>query len=673
MIRVSDIVSGVFGDHTQGGFARDLQEVIRNFVKYALANWETQYLLLAGDVNVVPMRRLTGSSEWLSYGCQHHWQNPPPRGKCYFVAETNVAKLHPWFTPAASDPLLTQHGGWRLPYNQAASSSLPGWYYTTEEDLLNQDEGFTRLASHEPTQFVIVEGPGDSIDDNYYWLRECNSIPSDLYYASLLSPSYSSPDFHDFDQNDNGLYGQYHWDSATDREVSLDGVDFASDVWVGRAPVETASQAKAFVDKILTYEKLETTSDQSSVDPAYLKKILYSARSDFPKGQVRQSDTSIPPEEGSFTHVAGTNITKIHTQFDQSWVAGRPSHRLLASTVSNEIIDYDPSADAANLGWFFCSDDTYSTQSATPTRFVQVQGPESEIYPWLYLWDEIGVMNYQIENKELLRSKMNAWFTSFDAVQRHYDDHFDLTPPPPLIPLLSQTIRTAVDEGIHFLSMSGHGTADGCCGLSREYDFANTHKYFIAFADSCSTASPDDNGDDSLGEMASYDPDGGAVGYVGYTRESFSPFGSAYEQLFWGKLSEWGRLGPPAGLRWGAGGERWIWMTYALNLYGDPEMPVFTEIPSLYDVSYPAAATWGSPVYVSVRESGAPLVGHRVTLMGGWSNSSQSPRVFLTKTTNRFGHASFRLPSDGSPPADVSITVSHANFKPFQATIPIRS
>ena len=60
VVTVSQIVSGNFGHFTQGGFARDLQEVIRNFVKHAYKNWGTLYLLIGGDVGVVPMRKVAG-------------------------------------------------------------------------------------------------------------------------------------------------------------------------------------------------------------------------------------------------------------------------------------------------------------------------------------------------------------------------------------------------------------------------------------------------------------------------------------------------------------------------------------------------------------------------------------------------------------------------------------
>ena len=84
-------------------------------------------------------------------------------------------------------------------------------------------------------------------------------------------------------------------------------------------------------------------------------------------------------------------------------------------------------------------------------------------------------------------------------------------------------MRAALNGGCHFLTLSGHGGPAGCCDIyvSLDPDFSNAGNYFIAFAQSCSTASPDE-GDDSLGERSVTDSNGGAIGYVGYSRTSFS-------------------------------------------------------------------------------------------------------------------------------------------------------
>jgi hypothetical protein len=189
------------------------------------------------------------------------------------------------------------------------------------------------------------------------------------------------------------------------------------------------------------------------------------------------------------------------------------------------------------------------------------------------------------------------------------------------------------------------------------------------FANSCSTARPD--GYDSLAEKSTYDPDGGAVAYVGNTRYGWIGVGDNYEEFFWAKLKSFERPGPAAGLRLAMGGIRDLWTFYTQTLFGDPEMPVWTDVPSFHEVTHPSTVAWGGTINVTVRNFGIPVSDHRVTLMGGWTDSSERPGVLMTKTTNSLGQASFQLQSMGTPPENLNITVTHTNFKPYVGTIEI--
>ena len=665
VVTVSDIVDGRFGDFTEGGFARDLQEVVRNFIKYIHDRWDTFYILLGGDLNVVPMRRLVGASTYKTIGCGRQAVNPPPEYRAHVPAGTSAVKLFPGFTPNAGDPLSTMHGGVRIPFDREAGSGRMGWYFTSEADFTTRDRGFVRLPSGQSSRYVIVEGPLSVIDDDYYWVRDVNSIPSDFYYASLVGPGYSIAGKHDFDGNNNGIYGQTHWDAGAGREASLDDVDFWSDVWVGRASVESGDQARGFVDKVMTYERLATPDGEADVDTTYLQKVLYASAYWGREWQSRQTDTTVPPVEGHFTHVSGSTETRIRTKFDLTLSGGTPSHRLVARSGSADaVINYNTAAGASSPGWYFTTDDTYGTQSGTPTRYLRVRGPEVDVDPDSFFWDPTG-MELAVMEKENLRGLMNGYYPGFNSVERHYEDYFDLSTPPPLVPLSSGVIRAALDNGVHFASLSGHGSSGGCCGVSifSNPDFTNNRRYFIMFANSCSTARPD--GGDSLGEISVMDPDGGAVAYVGNTRYGWIGVGDNYEEFFWGKLSFLRRPGPAAGLRLATGGVRQLWTFYTQTLFGDPEMPVWTEVPQTQEVVHPSSAVWGGTVNVTVRRLGSAVAGHRVTLMGGWSDSSRRPSVYASKTTNSFGQAGFQLPASGTPVDVLTVTVTQWNIKPY--------
>lgn len=336
VVTVSDIVAGVHGDFHDDGFTRDLPELIRNFIKFAYDKWDTRYVLLAGDLGVVPMRKLTGCSLYKTVGCGRVSDNPPPKRKAHVIAANGVVKLRPDFGPQSGDPLSTYHGGVRIPFDREAGPARLGWYYTNEDSFNTMNSGFTRLAPGQTSRFIIVEGPAAVIDDDFYWLRDVNSILSDMYYASLIGAGYSVPGKHDFDFNNNGLYDQFHSDGG---HKTLDKVDDWSDVWVGRAPVDNGTQAEAFVNKVITYERLETPDeDPASVDATYLEKIIYAAAVWGRLHYGKQADTSTPPGDRKFTHEAGTTTTKLHLDRDVALNAGVPDYRVIANTDAAQII-----------------------------------------------------------------------------------------------------------------------------------------------------------------------------------------------------------------------------------------------------------------------------------------------------------------------------------------------
>jgi hypothetical protein len=684
VVTISQIVAGMYGDFTQNGFARDLPEVIRNFLKHAHAEWDTRYAVLGGDVNVVPMRRLIGMGPNIiegGAGVLNSLINPPLEGRCHFLKGHSVSKLHPnpkYCHPTYTDPLSTHHGGLRVPYNREAGPGNLGWYYTTEDDFKNLSEGFTRLPDTTPTEFIIVEGPESVIDDDFYWALDVNSIPSDFYYASLVGPGYSLRGKHDFDYNNNCLYGQAHHldlgkttgdDTIWGVEKNLDKVQIHSDVWVGRVPAESAAEVRAFVDKVITYESLKSPGTSPvPVDVNYLSKVLYAAEFWERQFQFSQGDTTKPPEEGTFTHIAGTTVTAMRTKFKIKLVKvfGSPLFpfsRLVAVTGSTQtIIPYDTNANATNAGWFFCTDNTYATQSSASTDFIKVVGPEATINPDHFFWDPLGLEKATVE-KEHLRQIMDNMFPTFDNVQRHYSDYFDLTAPPLLIPLEKQSVRKAINSGQHFVSLSGHGGPSGCCQINAYPLFTNNHQYFIAFANSCSTARPD--GVDSLGEVSVSRPDGGALAYVGFSRMGFCGVGDNYEEVFWCMLSGGGRIGPAAGIRVATDNISDTWMEYTITFYGDPAMRVWNHVPKMLDVNHKEYFQAQDLFLVAVGLQGVPVRDARVTLTG--SNGEKT--VFLSKKTNPEGRATFILPPAADRLGALQVTVWSREGRLYQGVV----
>lgn len=680
VVSISDIIAGRYGDFTEDGFARDLQEVLRNFLKHIYKIWDTSYVLFGGDINVAPMRHLAGSS--LVGGNWGHARiniNPPPEGKSCYVLYEQIVKIYSKVTPSKNTPLCTYHNGDRIPFNRGADSSLGilGWYFTTEEDFRTKNHGFVRLPDEEPSRFIIVEGPAGVIDEDYNWLlTNENSIPSDMYYSSLEGEGYSIEGQHDFDKNDNGWYGQYHLNDA-DETVLMDGNERGSEIYVGRASVENAQESATFVDKVLGYEKVEMPDWEAG----YFKKILI-AGEHWNKVSHGRATTS-PPNEGGFFHdAAHPNLTILHSKFDISLSDGRPSYRVIARSeaVPYFIIQYNEDADARRLGWYFATDNTYSTKSEIPTRFICIKGPEEIINPDWYQVDPVGIDSVVVE-KEHLRESMEELYPNLDEVERYYSDFYELPADSSIMLLTGDNILGALDRGVHLVSLSGHGDVSGCCRVSTAHEFTNVNKIFILYANSCLTARPDGN-DDSLAEKSTNQANG-AVAYIGYTRDSLMGISNWYEESFWAGLALFGKLGPAAGLRLPLGGRRWeTWCTYAQNLFGDPAMQIWTDKPAALQVIYPTSVRRSDSIHVCVRfpalpydapDAWRPAENHLVTILGGWTNSSERPMVYIIRSTNSEGCVDLNLPDDGPIPDSVQITVTGRNSKPFTGIISINT
>jgi hypothetical protein len=689
VVTVSDIVGGKWGDFTENGFALDLQEVIRNFIKFAHKEWDTLYVLLGGDISIVPMRQFCGLGVgWMGWDAtrdrdhgtsQQIEPNPPNVRGCYVFPSGTVAKIYTdTVLPDKTMPVYTQHGGVEIPFNLNASADNPGWYYTTKDDFedKNKTSGFTSRETAElssdgkPIPYIIIEGPNSLINDDFYWMPKERPIPTDLYYSSLVGPGYSQPGKHDFDLNGNGLYAQYHWDETLKQEepLEVEGFNLIPDVWVGRVPAETAEEARAFVDKVLTYEKL-TEADGTPVDFSYLQRMLFGADywirqwEDFT--QHPSGDPSGGLVVGSFIHQDGSTFILRPSTWDIVFIQvdGKmiPNWRLLAcfSNGAQVEIPYQEGEDEEEAHWFFAS--LFDNQQGSANTLVQVKGPKVEITPSTFVWEPVGIEGAAVEKNDQI-NQMQEFFPDFTAISRHYSDFYELDPKPPTVPLLSKRIRAGLDGGPHFVSLTGHGWIGGCCGVEISPDFKNDGRYFIVFADSCSTAEPD-NVTDSLGERAVLQPKGGAVAYVGNARMGLTGIGSYYEEYFWCALHAFGRPGPAAGLRLATGNVKVIWTVFAQILYGDPEMPVWTTIPKLYQITHAPGISWGDVFEIKVRDvRSKPLAEHQVTLLGGWDNDS--PVFLRMKETNSFGRATFKLPSSGSFQS-FSVVVSHPNFKPY--------
>ena len=116
-------------------------------------------------------------------------------------------------------------------------------------------------------QYVLLGGDSDVlppryIDNSLYPPNAYTSIPCDLYFACLDG---------NWNADGDAWFGQ-----PAKYDLPGDSVDFAAEVYVGRAPVSSAADAATFVQKVINYESLPAGT-------AWPSRTLFAAEVLFPE------------------------------------------------------------------------------------------------------------------------------------------------------------------------------------------------------------------------------------------------------------------------------------------------------------------------------------------------------------------------------------------------------
>ena len=645
LVTLTDIVGGRYGDFRSG--ARDLQEMIRRFLRWAHEHWGVAWVLLGGDVNVVPVRIVAGAVEG---HMDVQATDPPPDNTSFWTGsflKMNVRSPGVWWPGAWARILTNANTGQPIPLDAmgASASAGLGWYYTTDATYT------TRSAA--ATQFVRVNGPASVCNARMQWLYEWNRIPTDFYYASLYSYAigFQEIDFwffkvqipyvyepsHPWDALDNGLYGQY----VGGRDV--DGVVWRTDVSVGRAPVSSVQQATAFVDKVIAYERFRAP-DGSFLNSNWPRRLVVAA-SNWGDPTTIQPTASNPPGDNQYRNFGTHALLKLASVPDS---LERQVIADISDSDRRELI-FKPSG-GAGPGWHYAKSATDLSVSELhihmlwidirfpiPTQWIVVHGAAEELGPRWFLFDysgQDGSMADQEQLREQLRTEISGW----DQVSRYYKDETDLTPAQaaaaPVQHMTTSRMEAALNAAPHVVSLSGHGAPGGCCGADKGMAgrLTNGAHSFIAYADSCLTNQFE--GEDAFSEELVKNPAGGAVAYVGNTRFSWIGAGDDHQRAFFHRLTSTRHIGLANDIRvsvldlgyWHAYAR---WCIFALNLLGDPEMRVWRG--------------YHRPLTVAVK----------------WGGDRRIPLVAKVKR---------RLPKPGEPVEDFEDVVVHLRQGEFERT-----
>ncbi|MEO0184116.1 MAG: C25 family cysteine peptidase, partial [candidate division WOR-3 bacterium] len=275
-----------------------------------------------------------------------------------------------------------------------------------------------------------------------------------------------------------------------------------------------------------------------------------------------------------------------------------------------------------------------------------------------------------------------------------------MTPTPPWIDgklyerngtLSRQRMIDSLNVGYGMGAWEGHGDENGIYMGSTPYlsssdadGLINGNKQGIAISIACFTGAWDETpGGDCFAEHLANRVGGGLIGVMFNSRYGWGAYVNGYvpgpserlDTTYYAKIFQAGlyKMGqvlavdkdcwvPYADM--GAQYEYTRWCLYELNLIGDPELPLWTNIPANLTVNYPAVISIGNQnVTVTVMGSGAPVNNALVCLQKGtetyaygYTNSSGQVVLNVTPMT----------------PGTMNITVTAKNYYPFEGTIQVQ-
>jgi hypothetical protein len=669
VVRISDIVRGRYGDFTTG--ALDLQEVLRNFLKVVSREWNTYWVVLGGDVEVVPVRKVLGSGGATAYpwGFPDASSDQPAEGKSRWHAGTSTRRIHQKGGVEAATEIVNVWTG--VAYRRVAGPSVtnPGWAFATSDTYMEE--------SDDHTDFIVLRGlVGDvSAMLPVAALKE-NLVPTDFYFASLRSALYDQPGLHDWDANDNGLYGQHTASSTLDYvhwfARMYDGVNFFPNVALGRAPVKSGEDARLFVDKVIAYEQYPAATTSP-----FGRQALFAA-SDWddsaPVASV-SADSCDHLEPGQLCRPRPHERPTLWRMRFGSVRAPDTDWQLVAvSATELHTVPYDPTI--RGDGWRYCTDATCDTTSQAPASpaagapMLPVPAEWVEADPnatglSYFAFDGVGP-DQSVREKEHVRWELSLLAPGLDQRTRLYQDVAD-TPPDPSVttgPLTRYLVTDYIGWGANVVSLTGHGLPSGCCGLRTDYvdRYTNGNMGGVVFADSCSTNAFDE--DRAISEALLTSPVGGFAAYVGNTRYGWIGYGANYEQLFWSGLPFTRHVGDLLNSKivYAHDAED-LWSIFALNLAGDPEMPVWLGVPGALVVDHPSRVRNGSLFAVGVRAAdGTPLPFSRVTIV--FADGSM-----VSGLTDAAGQRAFL--ARGADGDRLQVTVTRTDYRPYLGEITV--
>lgn len=262
--------------------------------------------------------------------------------------------------------------------------------------------------------------------------------------------------------------------------------------------------------------------------------------------------------------------------------------------------------------------------------------------------------------------------SKYDPIMKKYEMYGNVS---------RQIAINEMNAGPHIVNHVGHGNTecfcvgDGCVRNSDADGLKNSQKNFILYTISCYSNAFDSN---SLSEHFINNPDGGAVAYIGNSRYGFFQPGQPgegpsdlYDKEFFNSLfsDNFYHLGETVADSKVAyigqsqqDGDGMRWLQYAINLLGDPELPIWTNSPQNFTINKPSVikADIAQELIIQVLNGTEPVQNATVCI------TKNDDGIYNVSAADSSGNVSFLV----SPSAGVlNITVTKHNFIPKESTI----
>jgi hypothetical protein len=246
------------------------------------------------------------------------------------------------------------------------------------------------------------------------------------------------------------------------------------------------------------------------------------------------------------------------------------------------------------------------------------------------------------------------------------------------------TVMAAMNQGQNMINHDGHAwwnvmsVGSDFLHIGSAYDLTNGPRYSIFYSIGCWPGAFDFPHDpvsewDCVGECLLQNPNGGCVAFIGNSRYGWGSPGNPgwgysdifdhqfYRFLFQEDVYHIGATLAEAKAYYITRSRQenvYRWHQYQVNLLGDPEMSIWTDMPKTLTVDHPETITTGSSEFtVCVSQDWEPLSGSLVCMMKG-------SEVYRRGTTDSNGQVIFSIwPTS---PGSLSITVTAHNFLPYE-------